>query len=574
MELTTTTLNPINKTTHRIEHTPQKANPNNQLVEWFIENQCIGSENTKLDFQQHTFRDKDGLLRYMDSWLPAPEDGYPYLMSGCHELHLPRSTRSVSSESNVEAVEKEITVKVLLDWERLWCHLASDKGDELAMHDALLRASINFFMHKNTLYIYWFLFVYDTIIVSAFNVVTGGLTLGGILITLYYLISGIFYVILYCLYVGNNSPQPLDGEHVPAKQARKWTSNRPHNKHWSGTLHHFVGLIASEGVELLSCKSQVKTQTTLKPIKRTVSSFDHLMAISLKYLTQHCEISSREINLSRRSYKLAFIGLFTGLAIFIIVQLYVDWSSVSSGCYSQPQYCNLWIAQAVLRGGFIIGSLQTFILIGSMSIGIIGLSYGSELAYYMIGVWLKRFAVLRRVECRSVSAGVEGVPASTVERLEEGAPASDAGIAEYLQRDAVEQYLFIAEYLRQSGTVWSPVIVAMYCYGALLFIVLNFTFFTTPTMELLSTAKSISVVVLLVFQIVLFLVFPSWSLASANAFLAPVLDVFTNSSKDDFNIIGAGFSSYLLQKISSFILINYIVYVLGDRWSRFVVGFC
>eukprot|EP01036_Dinobryon_divergens_P029009 gene29009-38053_t len=472
---------------------------NQNLVEWFLENQCTGSENTRLDFQQHTFRDKDGVLRYMDSWLPAPEDGYPYLMPGCYELHLPQSAHSVSSERNGDAREKEVTVKVLLDWERMWCHLAS----ELAMHDALLRASINFFMHKNTLYIFWILFVYDTIIISAFNVVTGGLSLGGILITLYYFISGIFYVILYRLYVGNNSPQPVDREDAdtPAKQARRWASTRPHHKHWSGSLYHFVGLIVSEGRDLLFCQSYVKTQTTLKPMKRSVSSFDHLMAVALKYLTQHCEISSREINLSRRSYKMAFSGLFAGMVMFITVQFYVELTLVISFCNSQPQYCNLAIAQLILRGGFIIDSLQTFILIGSMSISIIGLSYGSELAYYMIGIWLKRFAVLRRVEYQSGSEGAASI--------EDGSVVSDAGIgsiAVYLQRDAVEQYLFIVEYLRQSGTVWSPVIVAMYCYG--------------------------------VFQIVLFLVFPSWSLASANAFLTPVLDVFTNSSRDDFNIIG------------------------------------
>ena len=90
----------------------------------------------KLDFQQHTFRDKDGLLRYMDSWLPAPEDGYPYIMPGCYELQLPRSTKSVD-----ESTEKTVSIKVLLVWERMWFHLAADNSDELAMHDALLRAA-------------------------------------------------------------------------------------------------------------------------------------------------------------------------------------------------------------------------------------------------------------------------------------------------------------------------------------------------------------------------------------------------------------------------------------------------
>ena len=66
----------------------------------------------------------------------------------------------------------------------------------------------------------------------------------------------------------------------------------------------------------------------------------------------------------------------------------------------------------------------------------------------------------------------------------------------------------------------------------------NYLFATNSATELLYSVQSISDVALLVFQTVLFLVFPSWSLASANALLAPVLDVFSNSGKDDFKMIG------------------------------------
>ena len=58
------------------------------LAKWFIENQCIGSENVRKDFRKHTFRDNDGALRYMESWLPAPEEGSPYILPGSYELYL------------------------------------------------------------------------------------------------------------------------------------------------------------------------------------------------------------------------------------------------------------------------------------------------------------------------------------------------------------------------------------------------------------------------------------------------------------------------------------------------------
>ena len=42
--------------------------------------------------------------------------------------------------------------------------MASDSFDELAVHDDLLRASIDFFMHKKTIYIFWILLVYTTLL--------------------------------------------------------------------------------------------------------------------------------------------------------------------------------------------------------------------------------------------------------------------------------------------------------------------------------------------------------------------------------------------------------------------------
>ena len=116
----------------------------------------------------------------------------------------------------------------------------------------------------------------------------------------------------------------------------------------------------------------------------------------------------------------------------------------------------------------------------------------------------------------------------------------DVEISRQLRRDAMEQYLFMAEYMHQCGALWSPVIVAMYCFGFFQTISFAFHFITTSSIDML-TPEFITLSVFISFQICLFLGFPSLSLASANAAIAPVAHLFMNCSSDDFAMIGACF---------------------------------
>ena len=105
-------------------------------------------------------------------------------------------------------------------------------------------------------------------------------------------------------------------------------------------------------------------------------------------------------------------------------------------------------------------------------------------------------------------------------------------ISGQLRRDAMEQYLFILEYMHQCGTLWSPVIVAMFCLGIV--------YLTIIVVNVLRSILALESPDFVVFSIQVFLlsVFPSLSLASANAFIAPIVHQFTNSSSDDFAMIG------------------------------------
>ena len=400
------------------------------LADWFLENKCIGSATMQKHFHEHTFRD-NGVLRYKDSWLPAPEEGCPYLLPGSYEVSLSGQATTSSTVTAAEvgsdgtAVQKEAaSVKLLFDWQLLWNYfLVNDNFDELAVHDALLRASIDFFMHKKTIYIYWILLVYTQIVLQFAFTGLGllSLTLEGVFIELFfYFINGIYYTFLQRLYMGNGSgikqsESPSDDEATSLNYGDRMLHRRPKYIHWYGALRHFFHLTFSEGRTTLCCcgppnvVNNGQNSVSVIDSEPATISFNQLMNIALKFLHIHCEINPQELDRSRRIYKSAFLCLFAILSIFIVIFIFEYWYGVFYECrvFSQqgfitstlvPQNCYLAIIHAVLCGGFIFNAALYFLFIGLASIGVIGLSYGSTLAYFMTSSWMKRYAGLRRIE--------------------------------------------------------------------------------------------------------------------------------------------------------------------------------
>ena len=412
----------LNKVTNPIQsgHLPPSAPPainqkSRSLTDWFVENQCMGSENMRKNFQQNTFRDDDGVLRYKENWLLAPEEGCSYLLPGSYEFSLSSregraSTLTVTSEvSGIDTVEKQkASVKILFDWQLLWHHLANDNFDELAVHDDLLRASIDFFMHKKTMYMYWILCIYIRFFLDIFfTIISNGSILNLIASCLLFFIGGLYYFLLQRLYMGDGGiiTQPVTSQNEETTSlnngSNRLVDRRPKYMHWFGSLRHFIHLAFSEFKTLLYCGSR---QGSITPVsdseekQHAAASFNQLMNIALKFLHIHCEINPRKLDGSRRKYKLAFLCLFAILSAFIAILIFYDWNTVIITCSDLPQYCNLAIINAVLRGGFIFNAALDFIFLGAVVIGIIGLSYGSTLAYFMASSWIKRYAGLRRIE--------------------------------------------------------------------------------------------------------------------------------------------------------------------------------
>ena len=353
LELPTVQKNPMQSASATSSHCQKSRS----LADWFTENQCIGSENMQRDFEQHSFRDNDGVLRYMENWLPAPEEGCSYLLSGSYEVSLSGQATTSSTATAAEvgsdgtAVQKEAaSVKLLFDWQLLWNYfLVNDSFDELAVHDALLRASIDFFMHKKTIYIYWILLVYIRIFIP---IVFAGLglfpfDLEGVFIGFFiYFINGIYYTFLQRLYMGNSSgitqfESPSDDEATSLNYGDRMLHRRPKYIHWYGALRHFFHLTFSEGRTTLCCCGPLNVHRQNSVSEPTTISFNQLMNIALKFLHIHCEINPQELDRSRRIYKLAFLCLFAILSIFIVFLTSGNWYGVFYECRVLPQNCNL-----------------------------------------------------------------------------------------------------------------------------------------------------------------------------------------------------------------------------------------
>lgn len=555
-----------------------------ELQDWIITNECVSYEILNKITSGETFRDHDGVLRFVSNWFPAPEvdenvsiDAYVkyqqhFSLTGCFEIPLAVSKKLVSncihSDENIHVA----TIKILSNWERLWNNLAADTSDEIADQVPLLRACVSFFMHKATFLLFLSLFIYNeslTIWVSVELRVSPAIVVG---LFIYNLSTLLLYFILFRLYNTNRSEnsknndnhddppslefgyrKKLESIHIKTSTVKYVT-----NMHWSGSVRQLFALVKVEVRSLFNGTSSPKkglpeiskADSNISPRREeSLRSFDMLLNIALKYLTRHCEVRRDDLNLSRLGYRIAFLTIFTILPVVCLLQMTYSWFVTISYCQISSNYCRASIIYTALTVGYLTTGVYDFLLFGAQIISLIGLMYGSELAYRMIDCWMKRFASLRRV----AFSDTEDVEASTLSQrlvspvtalnretnslqVKEISYISMRDLSQQLTRDATEQYLFIVEYMRQSGSVWSSVIVGLYIYSITLTTMVAYIVIVYESQ--LNLSAVIQVITFIVAEILMYLVFPTWSVAHANSFLSPMLDLFTNSAKEDFGLIG------------------------------------
>ena len=562
-----------------------KAASVSELREWVIQNRCLNTfDKIQNELKQMTFRDEDGVLRYIQSWIPASDDGIPASMkyykyvfdTGCYEISLSLPDEQSIVEGRIEPQENSLTLRILRDWERLWRFLDTDESDDLAKHGALLRASIGFFLHEKTHVAFCALLVYNFTLNLWFYSVSPLFSAESSFFTsLFYILGGFLYISFRRLYVSSSSAIPSivpdkhpfqnhfnDGENIVRRGAPK----NLYKMHLRGAIRHYALTTWDEMKSIFSlfcgCKSTTDKASNGHAAKRhlsreNVSSFDNLLNIALKYILHHCERDAREITLNRAGYRLTFLMISVLLPGYCAALFaYYWWSAVTTCNYlgQGSDGCRNYIIYLALSFGSFTMVAFYGILYGTMVNSIIGLCYGTDLAYCMVDCWMKRYSGLRKIVVPTLLVSKEhSGNASTLEMkegtiMEEniyGSLKEDAAplrrmelsdLSDALKTNATEQYLFVVEYMRQAGAVWSAAIVGMYLYSVFLVVVtIIFCVFVASGQNF---SFVVSLVVPTVLEILLFSIFPTWSLAHANSLNYPLLDLFTNCSEDDFKIIG------------------------------------
>ena len=537
-----------------------------ELLEWAINNQCTSFELLQEDLKKLTFRDDNGVLRYKQSWLPAPDDNdfamddeskkvKYFLQTGCSEVFLTVPSSSYNSTDQSNNSGNVVTVKILSDWKRLWRYLAYDPSDELAEYATLLRSCIAFFMHERSLKIYWALFIYDSSIYLWFSsTVSRPQMLYSFLIFIHRLTCGMFYIAVRRLYTDNHIEEAVQNNLKDARRIRRrGTINLGKMKyklHWSGALRHYCLAMFGELSSLFCCETTRAEEpaSSICNVGRDVASFDQLINIALKFMTQHCEVHVEKVSINRRSYKCWFLCISFFLPLCCFCRVLVNIFSQIALCeLISPSDCQNVIIEAVLRFGYLPETILLYLMYGALLVSIIGLTYGTELAYHMVHCWMKRFAALRKVarfQEESDDVDRDNKSAAAEDTMLDSSPSSlspDGQLRELSKRlraDAAEQYLFVVEFMRQAGAVWAPVIVWMYVYALFLLLGMIYLYLVFINDDVSLSSNVIWTMVTFTGQIIMFAIFPTWSLAHANSLIAPLLELFTMASKEDFDIIG------------------------------------
>ena len=124
-----------------------------------------------------------------------------------------------------------------------------------------------------------------------------------------------------------------------------------------------------------------------------------------------------------------------------------------------------------------------------------------------------------------------------------------AEFANQLTRDAIEHYLFVVEYMRKAGEIWSPVLAALYLLTAIFLVIFGVIF--GLFMDEFRQTDLTQILLYALVQVLLYAVFPTVSLAHANAFIDPLSNTFQAASPDDFQIIGGTFGTLPSARILS-----------------------
>lgn len=177
--------------------------------------------------------------------------------------------------------------------------------------------------------------------------------------------------------------------------------------------------------------------------------------------------------------------------------------------------CECQYIYTIMSGCFILPFIMFTIPMIGIMVGLIGLSFGSNLFHLMVNAWINRFASLRRMTGEMTSGACSGFEK----------------IRPIIERDACEHYLFLQEYAKQTSDLWSPVILFILFFSLLSVVV-------TVLMVVLAGVDA-GIISWFVVIFTLCFLYPIYTLAHANSAVSMMQHYFiSGSGPNDYEILG------------------------------------
>ena len=425
------------------------------LHEWLVENQCVRSF-TQIHHNHNggIFMAADGILRYENTWLPAEveaenkiaRNGSSYLFqkTGCYEMTLILRSADGNGDGSADLESQHATmIRFLGDWEKLWSIFAENQSgsDFLRRHIPLLRVFIAFFFHKRTAQTLIGLILYNLVLFQVYHQVSGTASSIGFLISAgESLLIIALYTAFYRLYKGSiwsmitlglfdaknkfkndNEAAPTTRNERPksSANAKEYSSYTLHDIHWTGAMRQvlsvtYSALCGNGGNTHTSTSTSAggsMDNNTSSPIhdhrhgkryrRYDAETFDDLLNITLKFLTVYGAFQTNSIHFHRWSYRAALLSAVTLWPLVLIVSTYAsEIPTILLACSASSTNNGVCLGATIYAGGslfFLTIILVNCLFFGSVVVCLVGLCYGTEIAYWVTDSWMARFSSLRRV---------------------------------------------------------------------------------------------------------------------------------------------------------------------------------
>eukprot|EP01036_Dinobryon_divergens_P028928 gene28928-37950_t len=539
------------------------------LYEWLVANKCSTSfAQIHRQYFGGIFVDADGILRYENTWQPAVveeelkieknDSSYLFQKTGCFELALILCGSDQSSDQTFKSTSsgsRKATIRLLANWEKLWTIFAENesRSDFVRQHIPLLRVFIAFFFHKRSAQTLIYLSIYNF---TLGTICTGSSSANLLIAVGYGFLVISLYITFYRLYRGSVWSTLKFGlfdthykfkssvEESMKSETKEMSTYTKHEIHLTGAMRQLfsatvASLCGANEANDLYHPSSVRTNCSARTDyqRYDTETFDDLMDISLKFLTVYGAFKTNSIQFHRWSYRMALLSAVTILPAIFTFSLYItlipQWITACSSSYSYEK-CLYTTVYAVGSLFFLTDVVIQFLFYGSVVVCLVGLCYGAEIAYWMTDSWIRRFSSLRRVAAKEDEE--EKISIFIDNESNEPETLALSEINQLLSRDATEHYLFIVEYMRKAGVIWSPVLAVMY-FISLVCMILSATM-TLIFFYAYQTEDVAQFLFYLIGQGILYAIFPTISLAHANSFINPLVNTFSAAAEEDFQMIG------------------------------------